>query len=176
MTGKTNLSDQEVDRHGGPNMIEVNRDMGGGGGYGGSGGDNKHGDQISINANNDNGGDSASITTSITKPHLFSFLKTPRFYLVLFIGQMCAACTVSSSTFTTLLQQHGASLPAFQNFPNYFLMFATYGSYTIYKYGFKGWLQMIWKDGWKCEISPDKGLIHESQWLITISRLDILLL
>ncbi|RPA81206.1 DUF914-domain-containing protein [Ascobolus immersus RN42] len=80
---------------------------------------------------------------------MFAFLLTPRFYLILFVGQMCAACTVSSSTFTTLLQQHGASLPAFQNFPNYFLMNLVYGGYTIYKYGWKKWARMIWTDGWK---------------------------
>ena len=150
MTGETTSSDLGVHRPGGSNNVNTIDKMGGDGGYGAMATKDKSGDQLSVTANND----SESITTDTAKPHLFSFLLTPRFYLVFFIGQMCAACTVSSSTFTTLLQQHGASLPAFQNFPNYFLMNLVYGSYTIYKYGWKKWARMIWTDGWKCEIEP----------------------
>ena len=33
--------------------------------------------------------------------------------------------------------------------PNYFLLAAGYGSYTIYKKGFMGWLKMIYREGWR---------------------------
>lgn len=33
--------------------------------------------------------------------------------------------------------------------PNYFLMTSIYTSYTIYKYGFMGWVRMIYQRGWR---------------------------
>jgi solute carrier family 35, member F1/2 len=43
----------------------------------------------------------------------------------------------------------GTSIPAFQTLFNYALMNLVYTSWTIYKYGFKGWLRMMLKDGWR---------------------------
>lgn len=47
----------------------------------------------------------------------------------------------------------GTSIPAFQTFFNYVLLNLIYTSYTIYSYGFGGWLRMLKKDGWKCKLS-----------------------
>lgn len=33
---------------------------------------------------------------------------------------------------------------------NYVLLNLVFTSYTIYRYGIKGWLQLVWRDGWKC--------------------------
>jgi solute carrier family 35 protein F1/2 len=43
----------------------------------------------------------------------------------------------------------GTSIPAFQSFFNYVLLNLIYTTYTLYKYGFKGWLRLILKDGWR---------------------------
>ena len=45
----------------------------------------------------------------------------------------------------------GTSIPAFQTFFNYVLLNLSYTSYTLYRYGFKKWSHLIYKDGWKCE-------------------------
>lgn len=43
----------------------------------------------------------------------------------------------------------GTSIPAFQSFFNYVLLNLIYTTYTIYKYGIKGWGKLILKDGWR---------------------------
>lgn len=43
----------------------------------------------------------------------------------------------------------GTSIPAFQSFFNYVLLNLIYTTYTIYKYGFKSWLRLILRDGWR---------------------------
>ena len=42
-----------------------------------------------------------------------------------------------------------ANIPAFQTFFNYVGLNIVWTSVAIYKYGFKGWLRMIYKDGWR---------------------------
>lgn len=42
-----------------------------------------------------------------------------------------------------------ANIPAFQTFFNYVLLNIVWTSVTIYKIGFKGWLRMVYKDGWR---------------------------
>ena len=58
-------------------------------------------------------------------------------------------CITSTNTLTTLLNIEGTSIPAFQTFFNYVLLNLIYTSYTIYKYGFKKWIRLILKDGWR---------------------------
>ncbi|OAP53890.1 hypothetical protein AYL99_11912 [Fonsecaea erecta] len=41
------------------------------------------------------------------------------------------------------------SMPAFQTLFIYVLLNFVYTGYTLYKYGFEKWLQMVVKDGWK---------------------------
>ena len=68
--------------------------------------------------------------------------------------QILALCITSTNTFSSLLVNEGTSIPAFQTWFNYVLLNAIYTSYTIYRYGFKGWCNLILKDGWKCENPP----------------------
>jgi solute carrier family 35 protein F1/2 len=60
-----------------------------------------------------------------------------------------AITNTATSTFSTLLSQEGTSIPAFQSFFNYVLLNLIFTPYTIYRYGFKGWLRLMWRDGWK---------------------------
>ncbi len=84
----------------------------------------------------------------------FRYLATKDFWLVLLIGQTLALCLTGTNTLTTLLVMEGTSIPAFQTFFNYVLLNLIYTSYTVYRYGIKGWARLIWKDGWKCEFAP----------------------
>lgn len=79
----------------------------------------------------------------------FSFFKTKRFWLVLFIGQILALCITGTNTFSGLLATHGTSIPAFQNIFVYILLNLVYTPYTLYVYGFQKYGQMLRKDGWK---------------------------
>ena len=81
----------------------------------------------------------------------FAFFKTKEFWFILLLGQILAICITGTNTLTTLLVIEGTSIPAFQTFFNYVLLNLIYTSFTIYKYGFKKWGQLILKDGWKCE-------------------------
>ncbi|KIV88170.1 hypothetical protein PV10_09091 [Exophiala mesophila] len=79
----------------------------------------------------------------------FAFFKTKEFWFILLLGQILAICITGTNTLTTLLVMEGTSIPAFQTFFNYVLLNLIYTSFTIYKYGFKKWGQLILKDGWK---------------------------
>jgi solute carrier family 35 protein F1/2 len=60
-----------------------------------------------------------------------------------------AICVTSTNTLTSLLREEGTNIPAFQTFFNYVLLNLIYTSYTIYKYGIKGWGKMVLKDWWR---------------------------
>jgi solute carrier family 35 protein F1/2 len=79
----------------------------------------------------------------------FAYVKTKQFWVVLVLGQVLAVCTTSTNTLSTLLSMEGTSIPAFQSLFNYILLNIIYTSYTMYKYGFKGWMKLVWKDGWR---------------------------
>ncbi|KAJ6260793.1 hypothetical protein Dda_5023 [Drechslerella dactyloides] len=87
--------------------------------------------------------------SSRPKKSILDFYKSKRFWLTLVIGQFLALCVTSTNTFTTLLFLSGTSFPAFQTFINYSLLNICYTGFTIYKIGLKGWLKVVWKDGWK---------------------------
>lgn len=93
----------------------------------------------------------------------FRYLMTKDFWMVLLLGQILALCLTGTNTLTTLLVIEGTSIPAFQTFFNYVLLNIIYTSFTIYKYGLKGWAQFIWKDGWKCECSFAPVLLLEGR-------------
>ncbi|GAM35004.1 hypothetical protein TCE0_015r02961 [Talaromyces pinophilus] len=80
---------------------------------------------------------------------LLAYLRTRDFWTVLLLGQALAILNTSSSTFTSLLEAQGTSIPAFQTFFNYALLNIIFTSYTIHKYGFKRWGQIARNDGWK---------------------------
>jgi Solute carrier family 35 len=79
----------------------------------------------------------------------FKFVTTWRFWGILVLGQILSWCIVSTNTLTEYLYFAGANIPAFQTVFNYALLNLVYTSWTLYKYGFKKWTQLIWKDGWK---------------------------
>jgi solute carrier family 35, member F1/2 len=91
------------------------------------------------------------ISQSRRKRDRFSYLMTKDFWLVMLLGQILALCITGTNTLTTLLVIEGTSIPAFQTFFNYVLLNIIYTSFTIHKYGFRGWAKVLWKDGWKCE-------------------------
>ena len=64
-------------------------------------------------------------------------------------SQVLALCLTATNTFSTFLNNEGTSIPAFQSFFNYVLLNLIYTSYTIYRYGFKGYLRFLWTWGWK---------------------------
>jgi solute carrier family 35 protein F1/2 len=79
----------------------------------------------------------------------FSFLRSRQFYIVLLISQALAVAITGTNTLSSLLAAEGTSIPAFQTLFNYILLSLIYTSYTLYKYGFKGWCKLIYKDGWR---------------------------
>ena len=84
-----------------------------------------------------------------SKPGRFSFLRSRQFYIVLLISQALAVAITGTNTLSSLLAQEGTSIPAFQTLFNYILLSLIYTSYTLYKYGFKGWCKLVMKDGWR---------------------------
>jgi solute carrier family 35, member F1/2 len=80
-----------------------------------------------------------------------AFFKTMDFWIILALGQILAICITGTNTLTTLLVIEGTSIPAFQTLFNYVLLNFMYTGYTLYRYGFKKWGQVILKDGWKCK-------------------------
>jgi len=79
----------------------------------------------------------------------FESLWTKRFVLSLLAGQVVSLCITCTNVTTTELVSRNWSLPTTQTFFLYFSLFIIYTPYTIYQYGFKGWGQMLYKDGWK---------------------------
>ncbi|KIW25038.1 uncharacterized protein PV07_10711 [Cladophialophora immunda] len=78
-----------------------------------------------------------------------AFFKTKDFWFILCLGQVLAICITGTNTLTSLLAAEGNSIPAFQTLFNYVLLNFVYTGYTLYKYGFKKWLRVVIKDGWK---------------------------
>ncbi|MCJ1287311.1 hypothetical protein MMC26_006659 [Xylographa opegraphella] len=79
----------------------------------------------------------------------FAYFKTKQFYIVLILGQVLSLCLTATNTFSSLLANNGNSIPAFQTWFNYVLLNLIYTSYTIYRYGFKGYCRFLWTHGWK---------------------------
>ncbi|KAL4780706.1 hypothetical protein BJX76DRAFT_37547 [Aspergillus varians] len=83
------------------------------------------------------------------KKGFFAYFKTKEFYITLILGQFLAITNTGTNTFNQLLSDKETSIPAFQTFFNYCLLNLIFTSYTLYKYGIKGWFQMLWSRGWK---------------------------
>ena len=77
------------------------------------------------------------------------FVFTRQFWIILLLGQVLSLCITSTNTFSSLLASEGTNIPAFQSFFNYVLLNIVYTSYTLYKYGFKKWARLVYKDGWR---------------------------
>ena len=63
--------------------------------------------------------------------------------------QVLALSLTATNTFTTFLVQENASIPAFQTFLNYVLLNIVYTSYTLYKYGFRGYGRFLRRSWWR---------------------------
>lgn len=83
------------------------------------------------------------------KEGIFAYFRTGDFWIILLLGQVLAILNTSSSTFTSLLENQGTSIPAFQTFFNYLLLNLVFTSFTIHKHGFKDWMRITWNDAWK---------------------------
>jgi len=90
-----------------------------------------------------------TLEESKSKGGKLAYLKTKEFYAVLVLGQALALCITGTNTLTSLLAGEGTNIPAFQTLFNYVLLNMAYTSYTIYRYGFKGYGRFLLKDGWK---------------------------
>jgi len=88
-------------------------------------------------------------TSGMKAKQWLAYIKTRQFWIVLLLGQVLSLCITGTNTFSSLLANDGANIPAFQTFFNYVLLNIVWTSVTMYKYGFKKWYQMIFKDGWR---------------------------
>ena len=114
----------------------------------------RHGAVEMIDSGSNNEGHNQPPTNTIaaieaSKPGRFSFLRSRQFYIVLLISQALAVAITGTNTLSSLLAQEGTSIPAFQTLFNYILLSLIYTSYTLYKYGLKGWCKLVAKDGWR---------------------------
>ncbi|OJJ80271.1 DUF914 domain membrane protein [Aspergillus glaucus CBS 516.65] len=109
------------------------------------------------------------------KKGFLAYFKTKEFYITLLLGQILAITNTSTSTFTTLLNLEGTSIPAFQTFFNYVLLTLIFTPYTIYRYGFKRWLRLVWYDGWKyiilafCDVEGNYFIVLAYQYTTMMS-------
>lgn len=83
------------------------------------------------------------------KRRMFSYFTTKHFWIIFFMGQILSLCITSTNTLTTYLSEGGNSMPAFQSLFNYVLLLLIFMPYTIYKTGFKAYLRLMLKEGWK---------------------------
>lgn len=105
----------------------------------------------SSNGNDDDQTPASNTAAAIeaSKPGRFAFLRSRQFYILLLLSQALALAITGTNTLSSLLADEGTSIPAFQTLFNYILLSLIYTSYTFYKYGFKGWCKLVWKDGWR---------------------------
>ncbi|KAI0352320.1 DUF914-domain-containing protein [Trametes cingulata] len=105
----------------------------------------------------------------------FLSLWTKRFVLSLLAGQVVSLCITCTNVTTTELMNRNWSLPTTQTFFLYFSLFIIYTPYTIYQYGFVGWLKMIYKDGWKyiilaaCDVEGNFLVVKAYQYTTLLS-------
>ncbi|KAK4222336.1 putative solute carrier [Podospora fimiseda] len=81
--------------------------------------------------------------------HWYSYLLTFDFWAIIAVGQILALCITGSNTFTSFLSGVNTIIPAFQTLFNYALLTLVYLPFTIYKHGWRKWVQIVLKDGWK---------------------------
>jgi solute carrier family 35 protein F1/2 len=100
---------------------------------------------------------------------------TRSFILSLIAGQVVSLCITCTNVTTTELVNRGWTLSTTQGFFTYFSLFITYTPYTIYKYGFKGWGNLILRDGWRyvilaaCDVEGNFLVIKAYQYTDLLS-------
>lgn len=81
--------------------------------------------------------------------HWYSYLLTFDFWAIIAVGQILALCITGTNTFTEFLSSVNTIIPAFQTLFNYALLAMIYLPITLYKHGWRQWLRIVLKDGWK---------------------------
>ncbi|KAK3693673.1 hypothetical protein B0T22DRAFT_496375 [Podospora appendiculata] len=81
--------------------------------------------------------------------HWYSYLTTMDFWVVIAVGQVLSLCITASNTFSSFLANAGTNIPAFQTLFNYVLLTLIYLPITLYYIGFRAWLRIVWRNGWK---------------------------
>ncbi|KAL7309637.1 hypothetical protein PS15m_010496 [Mucor circinelloides] len=77
-----------------------------------------------------------------------AFLKDPKFYKVLVLGQLLSLCITGTNVTTTKLgMSYNFAAPTTQTFLVYASLAIVYNSYAIYKRGIRGWLLQFWRRG-----------------------------
>ncbi|KAK0497203.1 solute carrier family 35 member SLC35F1/F2/F6 [Armillaria luteobubalina] len=101
---------------------------------------------------------------------------TRRFALSLLAGQIVSLCITCTNVTTTELQNHrNWALPTTQSVFLYFSLFMVYTPYTMYKYGIKGWAEMVFRDGWKymilaaCDVEGNFMVVKAYQYTDLLS-------
>ncbi|KAF9208823.1 hypothetical protein BGZ49_007379 [Haplosporangium sp. Z 27] len=72
-------------------------------------------------------------------------LATKEFIIILLLGQILSLCITATNIFSTELTQgdNPVSIPTTQSFLNYVSLGLVYTSITIYKKGFRGWIEIM---------------------------------
>ncbi|KAM5532357.1 hypothetical protein V8D89_013951 [Ganoderma adspersum] len=105
----------------------------------------------------------------------FESIWTKRFMWSLLAGQVVSLCITCTNVTTTELVSRNWQLPTTQTFFLYFSLFIIYTPYTIYRYGFVGWLKMILRDGWKyfilaaCDVEGNFLVVKAYQYTTLLS-------
>ncbi|KAF9106000.1 hypothetical protein BGX29_010765 [Mortierella sp. GBA35] len=84
----------------------------------------------------------------LTRPTMkqqLSNLCSRKFVMIMLLGQLLSFCITATTIFTTKLAQgeNPVSIPTTQSFLNYLVLGIVYTSVTIYKEGFRGWIEIM---------------------------------
>jgi len=105
----------------------------------------------------------------------FKSLWTRRFVFCLLAGQLVSLCITCTNVTTTELVMRGFTIPTTQTWFLYFSLFCIYTPFTMYQYGFKGWLKMLFRDGWKyailgvCDVEGNYFVVKAYQYTTILS-------
>ncbi|GJJ11097.1 hypothetical protein Clacol_005328 [Clathrus columnatus] len=105
----------------------------------------------------------------------FKSLWTRRFVLALLAGQLVSLCITCTNVTTTELVSRNWANATTQTFFLYFSLFVVYTPYTMYRYGFKGWAEMVFRDGWKyfilaaCDVEGNFLVVKAYQYTTLLS-------
>ncbi|ESK96458.1 duf914 domain membrane protein [Moniliophthora roreri MCA 2997] len=105
----------------------------------------------------------------------FRSLWTKRFAFSLLAGQVVSLCITCTNVTTTELVSRNWTLSTTQSVFLYFSLFAIYTPFTIYRYGFRGWAEMVLRDGWKycilaaCDVEGNFMVVKAYQYTDLLS-------
>lgn len=100
----------------------------------------------------------SSQTSDLVRPtwkQRVTSLCSRKFLTILVLGQLLSLCITATTIFTTELAQgeNPVSIPTTQSFLNYFVLGVVYTSVTIYKEGFRGWIDIMRRRAFYCKLS-----------------------